>query len=274
MKQTARTIAAQIIDSVLDQQRSLSESAPTLLDKLKDPRERALAQELSFGVLRWYYQLDSLIALLLQRPLKRRDSLIQALLLSGAYQICHLRTPQHAAVSSTVDAAKQLGVSWASALINGTLRNLIRKREYLLSNISQSDQSKFAHPQWLIDEIRDNWPVHWQQILEHNNQLAQLSLRVNQLKTSREHYLTVLEQADIRALASSSSGAGIILEQSLNPVTLPGFTAGMVSVQDIAAQLAAPLLVLQPGLRVLDACAAPGVKPHISLSQSHSFQVW
>ena len=260
MKQTARTIAALIIDSVLSQQRSLSESAPALLDQLKDPRERALAQEISFGVLRWYYQLDSLIASLLQRPLKRRHSLIQALLLSGAYQICHLRTPHHAVVSTTVDAAKQFGANWASALINGTLRNLIRKREYLLLNNDQSDQCKFAHPQWLINEIHDDWPEHWQQLLEHNNQLAGLSLRVNQLKTSRDHYLTELERAEIRALATPDSQTGITLAQSMNPVTLPGFTEGKVSVQDIAAQLAAPLLALKPGLRVLDACAAPGGK--------------
>ncbi len=251
-------IAAEIIDMVLSKHRSLSDCAPTLLDRLEDPRDRGLAQELSYGVLRWYYQLDAMITPLLQRPVKQRDSILRALLLTGAYQITHLRLPEHAAVSSTVEGARQSGRPWATSLLNGVLRNLIRQRECLLSSANESLQAEHSHPEWLIGKIKKNWPDDWQSILSNNNQQAGMALRVNALKGSRDDYLFALHGMGIEC--SSSDLQGIQLAQSMNPTLLPGFMEGRASVQDLAAQKAAPLLELQPDLRILDACAAPGGK--------------
>ncbi len=260
MKNNPRMIAAEIIDTVLTKHRSLSDCAPPLLDRLEDPRDRGLAQELSYGVLRWYYQLDALISPLLQRPLKQRDSILRALLLTGAYQIVHLRTPEHAAVSSTVEGARQSGRPWATPLLNGILRNLIRQREHLLSSISDSLKAEYSHPEWLIGKIKKNWPDDWQSILSSNNQQAGMSLRVNALKGSRDDYLSSLNEMGIETSSSNTDKQGIQLVKSINPTLLPGFMQGEVSVQDLAAQKAAPLLDLKPDLKVLDACAAPGGK--------------
>ncbi len=253
-------VAAEIVDTVLTKHRSLSDCAPPLLDRLDDPRDRGLAQELSYGVLRWYYQLDALISPLLRRPLKSRDSILKALLLTGAYQICHLRTPEHAAVSSTVECARQSGRPWATSFLNGILRNLIRQREHLLSLANKSDQSKYSHPDWLIGKIKKNWPDDWQSILTNNNQQAGMSLRVNRLKGTRDDYLSSLKNMGIETSTHQVDQQGIQLQQSTNPTLLPGFMQGKVSVQDFAAQKAATLIDLKPGLKVLDACAAPGGK--------------
>ncbi len=260
MNNNARMTAAEIVDLVLTRHRSLSDCAAPLLDQLLDPRDRGLAQELSYGVLRWYFQLDALISPLLQRPLKPRDSILRALLLTGAYQICYLRIPQHAAVSSTVEGARQSGRPWATSLLNGVLRNLIRQRDNLLVSANRCPQSEYSHPQWLIDKFQEDWPNDWQSILDNNNQQGGMSLRVNMLKGSRDEYLAKLHEQGIESSSSASSAQGIILSQSMNPTQLPGFKEGQVSVQDIAAQMAVPLLDLKVGLNVLDACAAPGGK--------------
>lgn len=255
-----RMIAAEIVDAVLISHRSLSDCAPPLLDQIQDPRDRGLAQELSYGTLRWYEQLNEMITPLLRRPPKKRDSILKALLLIGAYQIFHLRTPEHAAVSSTVECARQSGRPWATALLNGILRNLIRKRDELISSKSKSDKSEYSHAQWFIDKIKNDWPNDWKEILTNNNQPADMSLRVNETKNDRESYLKKLDEVGIEYSKSEFSEQGIILGQSMNPTLLPNFQDGAVSVQDIAAQQAAPLLDLKPDQNVLDACAAPGGK--------------
>lgn len=260
MKKNARLIAAEIIDTVLTKHRSLSDCAPPLLDKLEDPRERAFANELSYGVLRWYFQLNAVLSPLLRKPFKSKDSILKAFLLIGAYQISHMRTPEHAAVSSTVEGAKQTGRPWATALLNGVLRNLLRQHEQLSSTANESLEAEYSHPQWFVGKIKKNWPDDWQEILNQNNQQAGMSLRVNALKENRDDYLATLNELGIECARSEVSTDGIKLLQSINPTTLPGFMEGHVSVQDQAAQQAAGLLDLKPDQNVLDACAAPGGK--------------
>ncbi len=268
MKENARTIAARIIDAVITQQRSLSDVASGYLDKLTDPRERRLAQELSYGVLRKFQELDKIIGFLLQKPLKKRDGLVKALLLSGAYQIYYLRTPEHAAVSGTVDAAKKLGSGWARGLINGSLRNLIRQSDTLRKQAHSDESARYQHPAWMIKKLKHDWPEDWEAILDASQQLAPMNLRVNARRGSREDYLILLQAEAIEASLDSRNLHGIRLARTHNPTTLPGFTQGHVSVQDSAAQLAAGLLDLQAEQRVLDICAAPGGKTaHILESQ-------
>ncbi|MFK8069085.1 MAG: 16S rRNA (cytosine(967)-C(5))-methyltransferase RsmB [Gammaproteobacteria bacterium] len=273
-KSNPRMIAAKIVDAVLSEHRSLSECASPLLDQISDPRDRGLAQELSYGVLRWYEQLDAIMSPFLQRPMKKRDSVLKALLLIGAYQIFHLRTPEHAAVSSTVECARQSGRPWATSLLNGILRNLIRKREHLLTQVNLSNKQKYSHPAWFIEKIKIDWPDDWETILINNNLPASMSLRVNALKNDRDTYLARLDEQDIKYSISDLSDQGIVLNQSTNPTRLPGFEDGAVSVQDIAAQLATPLLDLKPDQNILDACAAPGGKTaHILETEQNLHQL-
>ncbi len=260
MKHNARTIAALIIDDVFTRNRSLADCSTPLLEKLTDLRERKLAQELSYGVLRWDLQLRAILAPFLHKPLKSRDSIIMALLLIGAYQIRQMRTPEYAAVSSTVEAARYFGRPWATSLLNGILRNLTRQDDVLSKIINQSETIKYSHPEWMLRRLQKDWPEDWPTILKNNNRPPELALRVNQRKISREDYLLKLKNEGIPAIASRLSGQGIMPSHSVNPALLPGFTQGEVSVQGIAAQQAVYLLDLKPGCLVLDACAAPGGK--------------
>jgi 16S rRNA (cytosine967-C5)-methyltransferase len=186
-----------------------------------------------------------------------------------------LRIPPHAAVSSTVDAAALLGHRAAAGLVNAVLRRFQREREPLARNLAQVPVARFSHPPWFIDAVRSDWPDAWTAILDANNEPAPMWLRVNQLRTSRAAYLERLEAAGIAAVAAEDVATAVRLLEPRSVEALPGFAAGEVSVQDLAAQHAATLLDLQPGQRVLDACAAPGGKTgHILEACPGLAEVW
>ena len=212
------------------------------------------------GTLRWAPRLQALASLLLERPLRQRDLDIHTLLLSGLYQLLYLSIPAHAAVSLTVAAATTLGKEWAKGLLNGTLRRLQREQETLIERVDQSEEAALAHPAWLLQLLRQQWPEQWQAIATANNARPPMTLRVNRRHGDATGYLARLEQAGIAAATHPMVDSAIALEVPVGVEQLPGFGAGEVSVQDAAAQLAAGLLDLQPGQRVLDACAAPGGK--------------
>jgi 16S rRNA (cytosine967-C5)-methyltransferase len=249
-----------IVAEVLTQGHSLTACAPDHLASLRDPRDRALAHELAYGGLRWWTQLQFLLGTLLKQPLKPKDSDIQALLLVGLYQLMHLRIPSHAAVAATVAASRLLNKGWAAALINAVLRNFLRKREQLTHAVEASVEASHAHPRWILEALRQAWPEQWRDIVAQNNRRPPMFLRVNALKSTREDYLLRLSEAGIKAEAAPFTSHGIRLTKPQDVTRLPGFAEGEASVQDAAAQLAAPLLDVQTGQRVLDACAAPGGK--------------
>jgi 16S rRNA (cytosine967-C5)-methyltransferase len=153
-----------------------------------------------------------------------------------------------------------LGKSWAASLINAVLRTYLRDSERLLNQARSEETARYAHPEWLLAELKQAWPEDWQAIVAANNARAPMTLRVNARQLSREDYLVRLEKAGIQAEPAPYTCHGITLPQPIEVSSLPGFKEGHVSVQDAAAQLAAPLLEVQPGQRVLDACAAPGGK--------------
>jgi 16S rRNA (cytosine967-C5)-methyltransferase len=254
----ARSVATQILTQVIAHRRSLSDCL--ILSNLKDGRERALAQALCYGVLRWQPRLQAILQALLRKPFKDKDYDIQALLLIGLYQHLYLRIPPHAATAATVNVTRTIKKPWATGLVNGVLRNFQRQREKLLEKVDKNISVKLAHPLWIIKALQKDWPSQWQNIAEANNSHPPMSLRVNARAISRDDYLQALESLDSKASALAYSDNGISLEQPVDVQRLPGFNQGWVSVQDGAAQLAAQLLDAPAGSRILDACAAPGGK--------------
>jgi 16S rRNA (cytosine967-C5)-methyltransferase len=265
-----RTQAAKILVEILQQQRSLSAVLGDKLAKQLQTQDKGFIQELCYGVLRWYEQLAAITKLLLERQLKAKDSDIYALILIGLYQLLHLQTPAHAAINETVQAARELKKVWAAGLINALLRRFQREQTDLLNAIQKENTARYAHPCWLLKSLQQAWPDQWEAIVIANNQRPPLTLRVNQLKTTRDDYLKLLEQHKIAAQIIEQTSHGIMLAEPCDVTKLPHFAEGFVSVQDAAAQLAAELLELKPGQRVLDACAAPGGKTaHILETETH-----
>jgi len=255
-----RTAATVIVTDVLAKGRSLSTALDQHLCVVESAGDKALAQELSYGVLRWQPRLALLLSRLLKRPLRRKDRDLEVVLLLGLYQLGYLRTPPHAAVAETVSVTRHVGKAWAGALVNGVLRNYLRRRDELDRETLRAPAAHWAHPLWLIDAVSRSWPDHWQAVLTANNDRPPLALRVNALSGGREAYIRRLQAHGIEARPIPNTGHGIVLARPVDPVTLPGFDDGACSVQDGAAQLAASLLSPRPGERVLDACCAPGGK--------------
>ncbi len=254
-----RLAAAHALTAVLQGKASLAGSLPSVLSRVAE-RDRPLVRELAQGSARWQPRLEILAAQFLDKPLRRADQDVQALLLIGLYQLLYTRIPAHAALSETVACARTLKKKWASGLLNAVLRRAQREAAGLLSQLEKDPVVVTAHPRWLQKSLKAHWPGHWLDICAANNLHPPMILRVNRLQTNRDDYLARLQQAGIDASACRYSQSGIRLEQPCDVQLLPGFDQGLCSVQDEAAQLSAQLLDLQPGQRVLDACCAPGGK--------------
>ncbi len=260
----ARATAARALAAVLTRNRYLEAALEEALAQEHSEPNRALVQQLAYGTLRRYYELAGLAArLLARRALKPKDSDIHALLLIGLYQLRHMGVATYAAVDQTVEAARVLGKPWAAALLNACLRAALHRRATLEEAVARDPVMRFSHPAWLIEAIRRAYPSHWEAILEANNTQPPLVLRVNARRLTRAEYLAELARAGIGARAHPLVESAVELEASMPVARIPGFAEGLVSVQDAAAQLAAFRLEIPPpgqGMRVLDACAAPGGK--------------
>ncbi|PMV23832.1 MULTISPECIES: 16S rRNA (cytosine(967)-C(5))-methyltransferase RsmB [unclassified Pseudomonas] len=254
-----RLAAAKALAAVLNGKASLNSSLPTQLDKVED-RDRGFTQDLAFGTARWQPRLSALAAKLLQKPFKAADADVEALLLVGLYQLLYTRVPAHAAIGETVGCADKLKKPWAKALLNAVLRRAQRESEALLAELEHDPVVRTAHPRWLQKSLKAFWPEQWEAICAANNAHPPMILRVNRRHHSRDAYLQLLTTAGINATPCVYSVDGIVLETATDVRNLPGFAEGWISVQDEAAQLAADLLDLAPGQRVLDACCAPGGK--------------
>ncbi|SFA70239.1 16S rRNA (cytosine(967)-C(5))-methyltransferase RsmB [Pseudomonas sp. NFPP24] len=254
-----RLAAAKALAAVLNGKASLNSSLPTQLDKVED-RDRGFTQDLAFGTARWQPRLSALATKLLQKPFKAADADVEALLLVGLYQLLYTRVPAHAAIGETVGCADKLKKPWAKALLNAVLRRAQRESEALLAELEHDPVVRTAHPRWLQKSLKAFWPEQWEAICAANNAHPPMILRVNRRHHSRDAYLQLLTTAGINATPCVYSVDGIVLEAATDVRNLPGFAEGWISVQDEAAQLAADLLDLAPGQRVLDACCAPGGK--------------
>jgi len=254
-----RLAAARALAAVLSGKASLNSSLPAQLDKV-EARDRGLTQDLAFGTARWQPRLSALAERLLQKPFKSADADVNALMLVGLYQLFYTRVPEHAAIGETVGCADKLKKPWAKGLLNAVLRRAQREGNELLAEMERDPVVRTAHPRWLQKSLKAFWPEQWEAICAANNAHPPMILRVNRRHHSRDAYLDLLRQAGIEAAPCQYSRDGILLAEAKDVRDLPGFAEGWISVQDEAAQLAADLLELAPGQRVLDACCAPGGK--------------
>lgn len=260
MSRNLRALAARSCFDVVDQGMSLSEVLPKAQALLDNPLDKALLQEICFGVMRYLPQLEAVCSQLMTKPLIKQLRPLQFLLYVGIYQLKFMRIPDHAAISETVDAARELKGQSLTKLINGVLRNVQRRPE-LFDFSAAPDAVQFNHPGWLISALQQAYPQQWQAILAANQQKAPLWLRVNRNKISATDYAAALSRAGIeysRPLADLPEA--IKLSQAQDVLTLPGYSEGWFSVQDGAAQYAATLLQVTSSQRILDACCAPGGK--------------
>ena len=252
-----RATAARIVDAVISSGRSLDKALDEHESRVAE-RDRPLLRMMCYGVLRFYWHLQAWIDALLKQPLKARDSSVNALLALGLYQLSDTRIPDHAVVSQTVEATRHLRRPKLASLVNAVLRRFLRDR--LSEQLPSNDEAVLDHPQWLIDSFKTDWPNDWQALVAANNDRAPMWLRVNPLHGTAEDYLARLRDVgmDAELLAAAPQAVRLLEPQPVD--RLPGFFEGHVSVQDAAAQLAAPWLLEELNGRILDACAAPGGK--------------
>ncbi len=220
---------------------------------------KPLSRQIAYGVVRQFFLLEHLLSQLVTKPLPEKHDDLNILILAALYSVIDLNRPAHASVNAAVEATSGLGKKWAKGLVNGVLRNYLRKREAYETLTNESIEVRFNHPLWLIDAITASWPDR-PEIFAANNARAPLCLRVNLLRITRDDYLALLAVNNIPASAGKLTHTAVYLDQPMKADEIPGFTQGLVSIQDESPQLAAALLNLLPAMRVLDACAAPGGK--------------
>ena len=248
--------AARIVSSVL-QGRNLTQ---VLSESLRQhaqftAQQRGALQDLCYGTLRHYGRLASVLNHLMERP--ARDAMLQHLLLVALYQLEFSKAGSHVVVDQAVHAAKRLNAT-AGGLVNAVLRNFQRKREALLETADRHEESRYSYSQWWIDALKKQYGNSAFAILEAGNQHPPMTLRVNARHATATEYQELLASHDIAARLVEPDA--LILEHPMAVERLPKFTEGWVSVQDAGAQYAARLLDVHDGMRVLDACAAPGGK--------------
>ncbi len=255
-----RWLSAQACQAVLDRGRALDEALAALLSDFDDGRDRALTRRLAHGVLRDWPALDSMIRQLVERPLGKGDRPIHFLLAVALHELRDGREPDHAVVHVAVEAAGAFRGGRLRGLVNAVLRNFLRRREVLEASVAEDPVLASGYPRWLIDRITADWPEQGEAILAAGNAVPPLWLRVNRRRWSRDQALAALEAAGFVARAPAHFTDALVLEDRARVSDLPGFADGALSVQDGAAQLVVEELELADGLRVLDACAAPGGK--------------
>ncbi|HEY5994496.1 MAG TPA: 16S rRNA (cytosine(967)-C(5))-methyltransferase RsmB [Gallionellaceae bacterium] len=248
--------ASQVVCKVLSG-RNLNQVLNATLNSMPSlsAQQRAAMQDLSYGTLRFYGQLDRMLQQLLHKPV--RDEQLRCLLLVALYQLQYGKAAHHAVVDHAVRAARKINAG-TGGLTNAVLREFLRKRDEVLSIAAGDEVGRYSYPQWWIDAIREQYGAGAEAILLAGNLHPPMTLRINCRRANASEYLQLLAAQNIQA--SQIGDEAILLERPLPVEKLPGFGEGTVSVQDAGAQHAAHLLDLHDGMRVLDACAAPGGK--------------
>jgi 16S rRNA (cytosine967-C5)-methyltransferase len=219
------------------------------------PQQRGALQDLSYGTLRHYGLLDAVLRALLNKPLQ--DEGVRCLLLVTLYQLQFTQATAHTVVDQAVNAARETYPA-ASGLVNAILRNFLRRGEELVTSAQRSEVAHYSYPKWWIDKLRGQYGAATETILQAGNSHPPMTLRVNRQLTTPVDYLALLATQGMAARLIAPEA--ILLDRPVAVDKLPHFWDGWVSVQDAGAQQAAHLLDVQNGMRVLDACAAPGGK--------------
>ena len=235
-------------------------SADAALEAAHERQDRAAVRAIALGTLRWYLRLRPALAPLLNRPFEELSPRLAALLVSTAHQVEYSRGAAEAQVHLSVDASRVLGEGRASGVVNAVLRRFVAQRADLLAAADENLSQRHAHPQWLVEALRAAWGERAAEILDANNQHPPMVLRLDPALTSTDDFLRSLRAIGREASVVEWNRDAVVLDRPAPVQVLPGFETGAVSVQDGGAQLAAPLLDARPGMRVLDACAAPGGK--------------
>jgi len=252
IQQLAATLVGQVLAG-----RNLNQLLSEALRKHAafSPQERGALQDLCYGTLRYYGQLNTILDELLSKPLQ--DTRLRDLLLVALYQLHYSKAADHAVVDHAVRATKKINAA-AGGLVNAVLRNFLRRQSELIQLAAKTDEGRYSYPQWWINTVKAQYGEQASAILDAGNQHPPMTLRVNQRHMTSAAYLAQLTASNIEAQLISPRA--IWLKSPVVVDKLPGFFEGIVSVQDAGAQYAAELLDVHEGMRVLDACSAPGGK--------------
>ena len=261
-----RAAAARVLDAVLHGGRSLKAELATVLPTIADPRDRALLEAIVFAALRMHARYAAALAQWMPKPPGRRDGALRALLYVGFAQLDALQLPAHAALASTVDAARVLGRAHQAGLVNALLRRAQR------DGLPDADASA-AWPRWLLDRLQRDRPGQVEAIVRASAEAGPLWLRVNRRLATPEGVLARLAESRIEAVQEPACPDGLRIDSPVPVSALPGFADGELSVQDGSAQLVADALAPAPGARVLDACAAPGGKAAHMLERDRALRL-
>lgn len=251
-KPNERLHALKILTALLVDKASLSQLMPASAEL------SPMTKEICFGFCRHYFRLEAMAGHLMKKRPKEIE--IWIVLLMGLYQLHYMHVPDYAVVKETVSLLEKIKKVWAKGLVNAVLRNFCRQQSEIITALANDEAFIYGQPKNLLNHLRADWPNDWQDIAAANDTHPPMTLRVNLRKKTVAEYLKLLQEANMEAEAHPIAPEGVILKIPCDVHSLPGFADGWVSVQDGAAQLAASLLSLQPGLRVLDACCAPGGK--------------
>ncbi|MEO6925229.1 MAG: 16S rRNA (cytosine(967)-C(5))-methyltransferase RsmB [Rhodanobacter sp.] len=260
MKPDTRALAARGLSEIALRGTSLREVMERSAPKLADPRDRALLMALLSEGARWWLRFDAAIDGLLEKPLRHKDPAVHALLVLGLVQLEILELQDYAAVAATVEAVRALKRPQLAGLVNAVLRRWQRERDALRTKLDSRPQTRHAHPAWLASALQRDWPAQADAVMSSDNREPPLMLRVNRRRCKRGVLIEQLQAAGYAATAHPWLADALVLPHSTDVTRMPGFADGHFAVQDGAAQVAADLAGLRDGLRVLDACAAPGGK--------------
>lgn len=253
-----RATAARVLHAVTGQGKSLDEALAFAERRSHlDARDRSLLAAIVYGTLRHWRRLGVQAEGLMTRPL-RDAPMVDALLRAGIFQMLELRIPDHAVVAATAGAAPLIDAEWAAPLINALLRRAQREPEAMA--LPEDAAVLHSWPDWLAQRLRADWGDAADAMLATANAQAPMTLRVNRRRMSAADYRARLARGGQQARPLEGVPEALVMETPCEVDTLPGFARGSVSVQDASAQLAAGLLDVHPGQRVLDACSAPGGK--------------
>lgn len=255
-----RALAAQALADVALRGVSLRDAMERYAPRLADSRDRALLMALLSDGARWWLRFDPALDRLLEKPLRQKEPAIHALLVLGLVQLEILELPDYAAVAATVQATRAMQRPRMAGLVNAVLRRWQRERTQLLAALDAKPQTRHAHPAWLAKAITRDWPEQADAVMAADNVEPPLMLRVNRRRTDRDSLIEALRLDGYAAEPHAWLDDGIVLPHSADVTRMPGFVAGHFAVQDGAAQIAADLAKVRNGMRVLDACAAPGGK--------------